>query len=130
MIEPGFKQLIWEFDPERKGKLTDQTRVEMKAGLRMSSETDKPTGYYFRWVVALQSEKGLFVHCVAEDSYTELFWTPPSADKVWNWMNHSKDQFLEKFQRGMTILGYEYHPDFNLTKEGAESLFQEFCRQS
>ena len=127
MIVPGFKFILWDFDPERKDELDDRSKANMKAGLKLS-KNDIPVGYYFRWSVELYSTKGLFLHCVAEDSYTELKITPPSAEKIWRFMNNSENQFLEKFAKRMAIIEFNYVPSFDLTREEAQFLYEEFLR--
>jgi len=105
----NMKFIHWEYNPEFYS-ITDSGKADMTIGAMRNRDTDKPTGFWFKWTYLIESGNNVWLHCVCEDSYTvQDFPNATILDMVYM-RNKSFENFKRMFKERMDIIGVAYPP--------------------
>lgn len=95
----------WDFNQKLFGA-DNNSIVKMHSGITRNSDTNKPTGIYFRWTYWLQKNNTTVIKCVAQDLYrlddSDLLIIDNSAVLIM--LNKSFRDYIDIVNKRLTIL--------------------------
>ena len=116
----------WDYNPDLFGDVEfDKSTFTCAIGPRRHNETNKPTGFYFRWTCRLHSYKGIFLSCVGEDSFliknTKLLF--PENIQFSN--QQSLKDFNTALNKRLELIDSPIHLSYHQTRDEAQKFLDQ-----
>jgi hypothetical protein len=70
LADPSVKIVHCDYNESLRGELVGQQDCKGSFGAKRNTDTNKITGFFFRWHIRLYSHHGIFLSAIGEDSYS------------------------------------------------------------